>query len=1015
MNKKLIDNLIDVFAFLSSIYLNALHENTKVFLKLLFQKEFSPELLTHYLKEFTKKHEYYELNKNLYQSKESIVEYNKQLASKLIYELNIEERFFLLIRLLFFKKFFFRFSPHNLNPELPDLDEYLILLSEELAIKKEDYTNCYHFVFNELFNISPKEHLIILTNKKTSETKFKLIQEEKLSGRLYFLKIPDLNALLFFYQGDQAMELNHKPVIPENIYFLNTGSQLTGSNNLLINYNKVQKYFYTEESPKLLIEAKNVNFTFKGSKNGIHGLNLFAESGQMIGIIGKSGAGKSTLINILTGMLKPDEGEILINKHSHQQNQLNGIIGYIPQDDLLMESLSVYENLYINASLSFAKLSKSELTEKVNHTLKSLGLYEIKNLKVGSPLNKFISGGQRKRLNIAIELIREPYILFADEPTSGLSSSEANSIFRLLLEQTFRGKIVFANVHQPPSEHYKLFDKILIIDDFGHPVYFGSPLNSVNYFSEYANRHIVSSFYCDNCGNLNHENIFDLLGAKKVNYEGKQTTERKIGVKNWHKQYLNTTNHSHQNKTEEAYMLPKSKNSIPNFWQQFFIFTKRNVLNKLSNIQYVVFALLISPLLALILATLSKSGYNVEGEYIMALNNNIPSYLFMAVIVSLFIGLIISAEEIIKDKSILLREHFLNLSKLSYLFSKLSVLVILSLIQSFLFVLIGNTILKIEGMLLSYWITLFLCACFANTLGLLISTLFNSVIVIYIFVPLLIIPQILLSGIVIEYDNLNPRFASKEYVPVIGDLMTSRWAFEGLMVKQFKDNKYEKNYFVTEQSISNLSYDNSISIPELIRAIDETENLNVDQISYSNYILNDLKERYEHKALKQLKINPSITNNKQKAISSLREFQQLIANKLNDYTQQKDQITKKLINSFGGVEHYNQFKNAHHNRKVAEWLLNRTRLEVNHKTDNKLIRKIEPIFQKPVSTNGRTHLFAASKRINETEFDTIVFNNSIVFSAILLNFALLIFVFMNKSLFLKKDNIKKQIKLRFKR
>ena len=204
-----------------------------------------------------------------------------------------------------------------------------------------------------------------------------------------------------------------------------------------------------------------------------------------------------------------------------------------------------------------------------------------------------------------------------------------------------------------------------------------------------------------------------------------------------------------------------------------------------------------APILAFILAFFSKNFTFMKGHpiYIFGENAVIPAFLFMAVIVALFLGLVISAEEIFKDRKILKREKFLNLSRSSYLFSKISILFGISALQSLIFVLIGNSMLDIRGMLLRYWLVLFTASCWANMLGLNISSGFNSVVTIYIFVPLILVPQLLFSGVVVDFNKMHNRISNDKTVPVIGDLMTSRWAYEALAVTQFKDNAYEKYFF----------------------------------------------------------------------------------------------------------------------------------------------------------------------------------------------------------------------------
>ena len=163
---------------------------------------------------------------------------------------------------------------------------------------------------------------------------------------------------------------------------------------------------------------------------------------------------------------------------------IEGIIGHVSQDDLLIEELSVYQNLYYNAKLCFDNYSEEQLVEVVETVLKNLGLFEIKDIQVGSPLNKKISGGQRKRLNIALELIREPAVLFLDEPTSGLSSRDSENILDLLKELSFKGKLIFVVIHQPSSDIFKMFDRLLILDTGGYLIFNGNPVDSIEYFKK---------------------------------------------------------------------------------------------------------------------------------------------------------------------------------------------------------------------------------------------------------------------------------------------------------------------------------------------------------------------------------------------------------------------------------------------------------------------------------------------------------------------------------------------------
>jgi magnesium-transporting ATPase (P-type) len=222
------------------------------------------------------------------------------------------------------------------------------------------------------------------------------------------------------------------------------------------------------------------------------------------------------------------------------------------------------------------------------------------------------------------------------------------------------------------------------------------------------------------------------------------------------------------------------------------------VKSKLTNTQYLLINFIEAPLLAFILSYLVKY-FNIDDKsskgYIFRDNENITAYMFMSVVVALFIGLTISAEEIIRDRKIRKRESFLNLSKGSYLWSKITIMFVLSAIQTLTYVVVGNSILGIKGMYTDYWLVLFTASCFANMLGLNISSAFNSAVTIYILIPFLIIPQLLLAGVVVKFDKLNPNLASQGSVPLSGEIMASRWAFEALAVNQFKENKFEKMFY----------------------------------------------------------------------------------------------------------------------------------------------------------------------------------------------------------------------------
>ena len=203
-----------------------------------------------------------------------------------------------------------------------------------------------------------------------------------------------------------------------------------------------------------------------------------------------------------------------------------------------MGDLTVRQNLGYSARLCLDNLAPDELGARVEATLAELQQLDIADLKVGSPLEKTISGGQRKRLNIALELIREPAVLFADEPTSGLSSADSLNVMTLLKQQAAKGCLVIVVIHQPSSDIFKLFDSLWILDKGGRPVFAGNPLDALGYFRAAVHQAGVDEFVCPTCGNVNPEQIFDILETRRVDERGHFTEERVMGAQEWHRRYL---------------------------------------------------------------------------------------------------------------------------------------------------------------------------------------------------------------------------------------------------------------------------------------------------------------------------------------------------------------------------------------------------------------------------------------------------------------------------------------------
>ncbi len=858
--------------------------------------------------------------------------------------------------------------------------EFAQTVADTFNVSMDEYNQIKEFVESPISKVLDRPEMLYVTANETESFKeAKHIYSEGIDGQIRVLKIMSVNFHFFKYLGDAELNLNGQPLLKGRHVILNQGSSVRSSKVKPIYYSDIIGKFLSDQTQaKIVFKTENVVYKFKGGKIGLHDFNFAEESGSLLGIMGGSGAGKSTLLNVLNGNYTPAEGKVTINNVDihHNKNQIEGVIGYVSQDDLLIEELTVFQNLFYNAKLCFGGMDDKLIAKRVLKTLTSLGLYETKDLKVGSPLEKTISGGQRKRLNIALELIREPSVLFVDEPTSGLSSRDSENIMDLLKELALKGKLIFVVIHQPSSDIFKMFDKLLILDVGGFPIYNGNPVDGVMYFKECINHAKSDESECPTCGNVNPEQIFNIIESKVVDEYGNQTQHRKISPKEWNDSYLENLEPK-PSEIEDAHEIPESTFKKPGFFKQLKVYFVRDVLSKLTNRQYMMINLLEAPALAFILAFFVKF-YNLgEGaEYTFKSNQNIPQFLFISVIVALFIGLTVAAEEIIKDQKILKRESFLNLSKGSYLVSKISIMFIISAVQMLFFVVIGNWILEIQGMWWQYWIILFSLSCFANLLGLNISASFNSVKVIYILIPILIIPQLLFSGVIVKFDKLNPLFGDESAVPLIGNVMASRWAYEALAVEQFQGNEYSAIYFEYEKNKSFATWKKDYWLQELNAKLDyvKTNLDNPEKKTESELALTVLRNEIEREEqfIQNLKCENCVAtltpeaytdqtyNNAKTYFTILKTHYKSI---VDTNRRRIDSKNSEIIEKYG-KEKYLELVDNTTNEALEQFTTNKTDLTKLIEANGYLVQKSDPIYLDPYDKNfWNAHFYAPRKKI----------------------------------------------------
>jgi len=978
----------------------------EAFLKRLLNQELVQQYLSKYDKEYDEARK--KLEKSSAERREGAIAIRIRKLSKEINEqgqLDQEQRIVVVIQVLEFCK--------SGGQEVSQLElGFISTLAEGLNITTEEYDFIEKFVLNPFTHIPATSNLLIINGIKDFDPQeSKHVVKDLLKGHIWILFVPSVRMYFVRFTGSGELSMNGQLLQEDKVYPFSQGSSIKGYKIIPIYYWDVTMQFLKEEfmASRVVYEVNNLEYKFKNGKIGIHHMSFKEESGRMVGIMGASGAGKSTLLGVLNGTNDPYDGEVLINGTSihKEKDKIKGLIGYVSQDDLLIEELTVFQNLYYNAKLCFDNLTEEDIISRVDSTLKNLGLNEIRDIQVGSPLNKKISGGQRKRLNISLELIREPAIMFLDEPTSGLSSRDSENILDLLKELARKGKLLFIVIHQPSSEIFKMFDKLIILDTGGYLIYNGNPIDSIEYFKRKIEQANYNESECYVCGNVNPEQIFNIVETKVFTESGKPTETRRISPADWSNLYKEEIK---EDVRDPGGAIPEINFKTPNMFKQLIVFTRRDILSKIADTQYLLMTLLEAPVLAFVLSFLiryfdvSKS----EAHYTFNENSNVPVYLLMSVIIAIFMGLSVSAEEIIKDRKILKREAFLNLSWNSYLMSKVFVQFAISAIQALTFVLVGNGITEIRGMMFEYWLVLFSCWATANMLGLLISDSFKAVVTIYMLIPFLLIPNMITSGVMVKFEKLNPDISSPVEIPFYGEFIPARWGYEALAVRQFIDNKYESKFYIYDKAMSKAKYKKDYWNNEIKGRLENIlTDLNKgdkgeDLINKLNLVYNEFKKeqvltpgvKFDYlESLVPDKITPDIINSALTYVELIRKYYISYSNKAKD---QKDILLTKL--QAEDSEGIIKLRDDYANESLEDFVTNKNETLKTMEYKGEIIQKLDPIFMDPKFPFIKAHFYSPTKQVFGGYVDTFIVNLVILWIMTFLLYLALYFRLLKKFL-----------------
>jgi ABC-type multidrug transport system ATPase subunit len=673
---------------------------------------------------------------------------------------------------------------------------------------------------------------------------------DRLVGRLEVLKT------------DQPILVGDTPV--RNEADLRDGDMIQIDSNQSLRCNFSERLLEEERNVIHHLDVRDLVCRFKGGGLGIDGVSFAATRGEMICVMGASGCGKSSLLRSLAGQFPPVRGQVLFNGLSLYENfdALKQYVTYIPQFDAFDEHLTIGENLDFAAAIRSPYLSWRERHRRIDGKLAELGLNERRDSVVGATHKKTLSGGERKRLNIGLDMIGSADIYLFDEPTSGLSSKDSEHVMEIIRAMA-HNKIVIVTIHQPSSKIFQMFNKAMLLDRGGRMVFFGTPHEMLSYFAEAEHQQHFGTPLggCPACGTTRPEFVFDVLETPlrdlsgdviyEENDRGQLVPVRRYSPDYWRDKYeaWRLMRDVRQPAPEPA---PGDNQGVGaetrRSWRaalreeflQFRTLLARAFISKLRNKGNLATTMIAAPALAALIGAVLR--YSEEGTYDFASSFHIPTYLFLSLVVAMFLGLTNSVDDIIRDRPVLQRERNLNVRLGWYILAKVLTLSLFALVQCVFFILIANWILEVRGMFWIFLAAMVLTAVSGIAIGLLISSLVSESKTAVNIIPVVLIPQIILGGALIKYEEMNQNLdfvysvsrwfsenpeagqpRSDLQVPLICEFMPMRWSYEAIVFAQAKLNPLTSRQEKIQAQINQLARRPDLTAPEEERLEDLKE------------------------------------------------------------------------------------------------------------------------------------------------------------------------------------------------
>lgn len=561
------------------------------------------------------------------------------------------------------------------------------------------------------------------------------------------------------------------------------------------------------------LEVRGITVDVPG-KRLLEDVSLTIYPSEFVGLMGPSGAGKTTLMNALNGYTPPSSGEVLINGESlyDDYDRFAPFIGYVPQDDIMHKDLTVGEALYFTARLRLpSDFTDEEIHQRIDNILKQLELEGAKNVLIGSPEKKGISGGQRKRVNLAMELLSDPLVLFLDEPTSGLSSRDAFNVMQLLRRLADSGKTILLTIHQPSLDVFRLMDSLCLVSkdtnsaDPGRLVYFGPNYpDAVTFFNPQGVGNAYEGVEPPEIAiqeGRQHRRVPAREGVDPPPDEIFNGLDRNGTTAEWRTRYLESRYYKEYvveragkptaSKKLEADPSRGGSLDIGQFWTLL----RRTTRIKASDLVNTSILLVQAPIVALLAVMLFGKTLTEEvktADESAVVGNALVGLLFFASLAAFFFGCFNSVREIVGEWSIYRRERMVFLRIVPYLASKWVVLGAFCVVQSAILLAVIHWLCRLKGPWGAMYVLLLLNGLVGMGIGLLISAVAKNSERAMGLVVLVVLLMVLFGG------ALMPLHRTASIGQAASMTMAQRWAFEGLLVMEVENGGEDRKMIASK-------------------------------------------------------------------------------------------------------------------------------------------------------------------------------------------------------------------------